>query len=314
MRYILQGVLLFLLLAVGKNTVQAQDESVQSHYLLNPEYVNTGATGFFDEHRLRFNFRNHWSGFEGAPNNYLLSYNGRVGAHDGIGLMLGTESFNAISRHRAKLAYGYNFRANDIDFGLGLGVTYQQEALKSSAYTNGLIEPGDPIISELGDGAQYLGADFGVYGAYKDKLTFGIGVPNLFRSRIDNTVVPDSLGTSTLFKYFSLQVGYMFHSEETGIMVKPSIMYRNSFRYTSEVDLNLLATFLNGDLITGVTYTVGGRQRIAAMLGGRINNFSFTYSYDISFREFQEYNGGSHELTIGVDILNSSSGSAKPVE
>ncbi len=304
MKYILQGILLFVLLFAGKTMVNAQDESVQSHYILNPEFVNTGATGFQDAHKLRFNFRNHWSGFEGSPNNYLLSYSGRVGNHDGIGLMLGTESYNAISRHRAKLSYAYNFRLGDVDLGMGLGVKYQQEVLKSSAYTGGGIDPDDPIINELMDGAQYLGADFGIYGAYKDSWTFGVGVPDLFRSRLDKSIVADSLKSSTLFKYYSVHVGYMFHSKQNGIMINPSIMLRNSFRYTTELDLNLLATFMNGGLVTGVTYTVGGRQRVAAMLGGRINNFSLAYSYDISLRDFQQYNGGSHELTIGVDISN----------
>lgn len=307
MKYILKGFLLLSLLYIGKTQAHAQDESIQSHYILNPIMVNTGATGFYDEHRVRFNFKNHWSGFEGAPSNYMLSYNGRVSDHDGIGIVLNSESYNAINRNRAKLSYGYNFRINDVDLGLGLGVDYQQESLKSSAYNNGQIDSGDPIINELADGAKYLGADFGVYGAYKDKWTFGLGIPNLFRSRLDDTVVPDSLNASTLFKYFSLQVGYMFHSENSGVTVNPSVMYRKSFRYTNEFDLNLLVTFLEGDLITGVSYTLGGREKLAAMLGGRFNNFSLVYSYDITFRDFHKYNGGSHELTLGIDIPNGSS-------
>ncbi len=300
MKYILQGILVIACLFIGKSALQAQDESIHSQYVLNPIYVNTGATGFFDEHRVRFNFRKQWSGFEGSPSNYLLSYNGRVSDNDGISIMLGTQTYNAINRYRAKLAYGYNFRIKNVDIGMGLGVEYAQETLRSGALIDGMIEDGDPLIQELSDGIQYFGVDFGIYGAYKDKLTFGIGLPDLLRARLGDTVVPDSLRSATAFKSYSINLGYNFYNEETGIRVSPSIMYRNSFRYTGELDLNLLLTFLNDKLITGVSYTIGGTNSLAALLGGRIGDFSFTYGYDISFRDFQKYNGGTHELTVGI--------------
>lgn len=302
MKYLIQSILVCVFLLPGKSYINAQDEGIPSQYILNPVFVNVGATGFYDQHRLRFNFRNQWSGFEGAPSNYTLSYNGRVSDNDGIGIILGTQSYNAINRYRARLSYGYNFRINNVDIGLGLGLEYQQMVLKSNALTNGLIEENDPLINELAEGAQYIGADFGIYGSYKDKFIFGVGIPDLFRSRLGNTVVQDSLTESTTFKYYSFYAGYKFHLIDYGIVIYPSAMYRKSFRYTDEADLNVRVTFLEGNLITGVTYTIGGTQGLAVLLGGRIHNFLITYGYDISHREFQHYNGGTHELTIGLNF------------
>ena len=67
-------------------------------------------------------------------------------------------------------------------------------------------------------------------------------------------------------------------------------------------DLNLLATFLNEQLITGLTYRVGTGGNLGITLGTKYSALRVLYTYDVYMGDFQKYNGGSHEITINFSF------------
>ena len=54
--------------------------------------------------------------------------------------------------------------------------------------------------------------------------------------------------------------------------------------------------------IAGLTFRPSTDGAAVCLLGTKINQFSLFYSYDLSFSNFQRYNGGSHELSVAYTI------------
>jgi hypothetical protein len=81
-------------------------------------------------------------------------------------------------------------------------------------------------------------------------------------------------------------------------VIEPSLTIKN-LRYSPFlIDANIKLSFLDEQLVGGLGYTIGDNSRAALLLGTRINDLRVYYSYDVSLGDFQQYNNGSHELTL----------------
>ena len=303
MRHIFITLSIFLGIGISLN---AQDQSIYSQYFLNPVLINPGATGYEDQHELFLNYRNQWSDIDGAPRNYTASYNGRLFDNVGLGVMANAETFGPTNRYRALLSYAYQIDAENYQIGFGLTTEFHQFTLSGGdLFGNDIVDQGEALLMEAADGASYFDVNFGIYGDLQDKFIFGLSFPNLVRARVDD-VASEQETESTAFRYFTLMTGYKVDFEDYGIKLYPSIVLKRVFRGPEDIhaDLNILASFLDEQLQGGLTYQVGGYKRVGFIIGTKLNNFNFHYSYDVSLNPLQTYSNGSHEVTLGV-ILNS---------
>jgi type IX secretion system PorP/SprF family membrane protein len=300
--------LTFSLLVFGWVAINAQDHAIYTQYFLNPVLINPGATGFNDQHEIFLNYRSQWSDVDGAPRNYTASYNGRLFDNVGLGVMASNETFGASNRFRGLLSYAYQIEAETYNIGFGITTEFHQFSLRTG-YENDLLDPGDEIIADADDGAQYFDVNFGIYGDLQEKFVFGLSFPNLVRARVDESLSGNTDEESTSFRYFTLMTGYRFGLPDYGINLFPSIVLKRVFRGPEDIhaDINILASFLDEQLQGGVTYQVGGSRRIGFILGTRLDNFNFHYSYDVSLNPLQEYSNGSHEITLGVNLKSTNS-------
>ena len=143
-------------------------------------------------------------------------------------------------------------------------------------------------------------ASFGIYGEYDERLFFGLSFPNLVRTRI-TSISSEYEDPNEEFNYILL-AGYRFDVEEHDFKIEPSIAIKNVRRVPFSVDLNLKLSFLDEQLVGGITYSVSEINRFGLLLGTRINQLKIFYSYDVGFGDFQEHNNGSHEITINYLI------------
>ena len=125
---------------------------------------------------------------------------------------------------------------------------------------------------------------------------------NIIKAPLSDTEeIPDSLKN---FGYV-VGLGYKFDVQNSDMTITPSV-YINQFDYRPlHVDLNLIMTFLDDRLRSGVMYTLGADNSLGFLIGTKINNLYFNYSYNVSFNPIQEYNNGGHELGFGI-ILDGS--------
>ena len=58
--------------------------------------------------------------------------------------------------------------------------------------------------------------------------------------------------------------------------------------------------FLDDKLTGGIAYTIGGDKRLGFLIGTTIEALTLNYMYNVSSAEFQTYNNGAHEISIGL--------------
>ncbi len=279
-------------------TVIGQDEGIYRHYLLSPILVNPGYSGFQDHHELIFNYNNHWASFPGSPKTVTAAWSGPVGPRIGLGAILSSDKVASLVKTKAQLSYAFKFILNDVDLSLGLATTYEQIRLDGEALLDPFFEPGDLTITDATAGLELFDASIGLHGQASD-VYFGLAIPNMIRARVDSDPNIKPEDDATFFESFLGYVGYKWQVEEYNFHLEPSIMIRNLRNSPFQIDFNMKANFFEDQLVGGLTYTLGGGNRVAILLGTELTNFNIYYSYTTSFQVFQQYNNGTHEISIG---------------
>jgi type IX secretion system PorP/SprF family membrane protein len=298
--------LVFLLVALS-TSLFAQDEAIFNHYVQNPIILNPAAAGFTDEYTLQLNARAAWSGFEDSPKTVGVRLNGPIGEAFGIGAAIFSESAAQQNRFKGQLDVAFRFGLGKevrgeqaFQAAFGFFTQFQRLSLDPDVVNNVHFEPGDEEIMAWLDGENRFDAGIGIYGSYLDKVFGGFTINNLVANRLDvisGTTAEESFN-------FTFLLGQRFRVDELNVTLTPSIMMRTVQDAPILMDLNLQAGFLDDQFIAGLSYRYLGA--VGLLLGTKINGLQFYYSYDLSFGEFQQYNNGSHEVTVGYAINRNS--------
>ena len=296
-------VLVTLTLVIMSFMASAQERYFDERYVstqsaMFPVLVNPGAIGASGDHELLFNYRNNWSSFEGSPSTIHFNYNGNLGNRVGFGAGLFRDSFGELETTKGLIGFSYTIDSPTNKLGFGLNTEYIQHRLGGGALIGG--DPGDETILRRLDGAQFFDISVGVHGMYNEKVSYGVSFPSLLSSRISDEIPGGSEAEKELG--LILYGGYDYHSVENGIHIIPSLMIKKINQVPTHVDLNLMLNFLDEKLVSGVNYTLGADKRLGFLIGTRIDNVGFNYSYNISNTEFQTYNNGAHEIILSVNL------------
>lgn len=279
-------------------SINAQSRYFDERYIytqaqLNPQLINPGAIGSTMKHNILLNYRNKWSGIDGAPRTVTVSYNGPVGNKLGIGVNILSDNFGELQTTKGAVGLSYTIQSEKNQIGFGISGEY----IKHSLAGFGNADPNDPLISQALSGAEYFDASFGLYGIYMNRLTYGLSFPSAVSSRIseEDTDTPErDLG-------FIMQVGYKL-DVQSDITVTPSLMMKKLNNVPTHIDMNLIFGFLQDKLLGGVNYTLGADKRLGFLIGTKLEKLNFYYSYNTSSSVLQDYNNGSHELTLGINF------------
>ena len=296
-----------LLLIAGLYILQsasAQDEAIFSHYTINPVMLNPAAAGFSETQSIFGSLRASWSGFPGAPKTYGVVYNGPIGRTFGLGAGLYAENAAQMTRLRGILNYAFRFTVKeDIKLAVGFSTEFQQMQLDNSIIGNSFFEASDKIMEDSVNGKNVFYASLWAYGTYMENTFFGFSFANLVRSRLD-----DIAGTSTrsFFQFYTFFLGHKFEIEELNFTLEPSIMMRQIRDVPFQFDFNIKAGFLQDQLITGLSYRSLGEGAVGILLWTNLSALVLYYTFYISFQEFQQYNAGSHEVTVAFRLKKKS--------
>ncbi|SER31423.1 PorP/SprF family type IX secretion system membrane protein [Neolewinella agarilytica] len=296
---------LVLLLVAMASVLNAQDEAIFNHYIQSPIIINPAAAGFADEYIIQLNTRAQWSGFEDSPKTGVIRVNGPIGESFGIGASVFSESAAQRNRLKGKLDVAFRFGLGKevkgeqpFQASFGFYTLVQRLSLDADVINNPQYEPGDQEIMAYLDGRNQFDAGIGIYGTYLDRVFGGLTINNLVSNRLDNI---SGQTTSDNFN-FTFLLGQHFRIEDLDVNLTPSIMMRNIQEdgHPFIFDFNLQAGFLDDQFIAGLSYR--NLKAIGLLLGTEINGFQLYYSFDLGFGDFQQYNNGSHELTVGYAI------------
>ncbi len=270
------------------------ERSIYTQYFMTPFLINPGATGQNEYGQFIANYRNTWASFSGSPKTMTIAYDGVLGNRIGIGLIGISDSFAAFSTSKGGLNLSYTIETPDHKVGFGVSGEYIQYSLRGDALINEILQDGDAVVMDRLNDNSYFDAGFGIYGMYKGKLMYGLSLPSVLSTRLGG----DTNGAVDKEYGYIASLGYRFEVPEKDLVFEPSIYAKKLMFVPFHVDVNLKADFLNEQLTAGLIGSVGAENRIGFLIGTQLTNFGFYYTYNMSLNKFQNYNNGSHELSV----------------
>ncbi|HKK79044.1 MAG TPA: PorP/SprF family type IX secretion system membrane protein [Phaeodactylibacter sp.] len=272
----------------------AQDEAIFGHYNITPILVNPSAAGFNETHDLQVNARAQWSGFADAPKTYAAQYNGPLGDNFAIGVGVLSESAAQMQRLRAHLNYAFRFQVSEtVKLSAGFQTEYQEITLNNEISNNPIIDLSDETVMRFLNGEGSFDAALSFFSSFNENTKVGLTFTDLVS-------VSTSTENESILKHYMFFASHRFVTDDNNFSFEPSLLIRNVRDVPSQVDINFKAGFLEEQLITGLSYRSLGS--LGLLLGTKLSNFQLFYSYDLFFQNFQQYNDGSHEVSLLISL------------
>ncbi|MEZ4910759.1 MAG: PorP/SprF family type IX secretion system membrane protein [Saprospiraceae bacterium] len=292
-RLILFGVLVLWGINATAQSRYFDERYIYTQAQLQPQLINPGAFGAKGNHNVLLNYRNKWAGISGTPKTITLAYNGAIGNGLGIGVNVVSDRYGFLESTKGAAGLSYTVKTQNNRIGFGITGEY----IKHSLSGFGNADPTDPFIVQALSGTEYFDASFGLYGTYMEKFNYGIALPSAVSSRISGE--SDDETDRTLG--FILQMAYKMQIHPD-VSMQPGFIFKKLNQVPTHMDLNLVFGFLQDKLTGGLNYTFGADKRVGFLIGTRASVLNIFYSYNSSSSVVQDYNNGSHELTLSVDF------------
>jgi type IX secretion system PorP/SprF family membrane protein len=285
--------------------IQAQDP-IFTQFYANPLYLNPALAGTHGCPRFAMNYRNQWPSLSGNFVTYSASYDQYFkNISGGIGILAthDQQGQNTINHTTLSLIYSYHLKVNRKFSLLFAGqATWNQKFLDWNKLTFGdMIDPRRGFIYQTGDvprgGSKgFFDVSAGFVGFTKN-FYFGFAAHHL--NRPNESMI---IGNSPMPMRFTGHAGAEIplgkqskYSNQTTI--SPNVIYRYQQGF---MELNLGLYLRYGIFTTGAWF----RNRDAFILALGINTGSFKvgYSYDITVSRLTNQSGGSHEVSMGINL------------
>lgn len=321
----MRRVMLLLLLAVGH--AQGQQTVQFSQYVFNGLSVNPAYAGYKEQLYLNSVYRHQWTGIPGAPRTGGISIDGP--SHEnkvGLGVQLMADIMGPQQAFSLYGSYAYRIPLDEegtkrLCLGLGIGVT--QYSLDGKA----LIprEGDDPAVPMGKVNTLAPDARFGIY-YYTSSFYLGISVMDLFSLYTEKGYLwkGHNFGTIRKTQHVYLTTGCMLYLSDH-LRLKPSVMIKEDFKGPTGMDVN---AFLQIDnlLWIGGSFRMNSalwKQKLPDQL--QITNAASAiveyyvseklrigYSYDLNINKLAGYQGGSHEIAVGMSFPSKKSSVISP--
>jgi type IX secretion system PorP/SprF family membrane protein len=295
--------LLFLLPVIGI----AQSDPHYTMFMYNKLLFNPGYAGSRELTSINALYRNQWTGINGAPKNINITADGLLGSYMkpfrkvALGLSLTNEKIGVESNTNIMAYYAYRIQVKGtiLSFGLRGGAK-----LYSAQY--GQLNPSqinDPNLANDVRRAFLPNAGAGAYWS-GDKFYAGFSVPSLLQNYYDKYEKTVNAIKAREIRSYYLNGGYVFTMNET-IKLQPQAMIRlaknAAYNLPLSSDFNLSAIAYDRFLV-GFTYRTD-KSFEAIVHVQATKNLNIGYSFDYMLSGLNGYNGGSHELVVGFDLV-----------
>jgi len=291
--------------------LSAQQEAHYTHFMYNNLSINPAVAGSKGHPALLALYRKQWIGFEGAPDNKLISFHTPLGKRVGLGLTMSNDKIGISNNWSGSMAYAYRIQI-DKETLVQIGI---QGSMKyfSLDFRNQLIrQTGDPSVVYDTTNEKYLG-NFGA-GIFMNvkQMFFGASVPNFFPSTIG--VDKTTSFAAVEVPHFYVMAGALIPLGNDKIALRPSALAKVVKDAPFDLDLNLSVVF-NQSFIVGASYRIGGNgigDSVDFLLHYKLNNIGLGLAYDYTLSELNDYNSGSIEAIVLYDFIKEQINIANP--
>ncbi len=291
-------VLLAAALLCSPRSARAQQELMISQYMFNGLFLNPAYAGSHPYAGATLLHRSQWVGMEGAPRTNLLGVDaplmeGKMGvgftfSHDQIGV---SRDMEMAGQYAYRIRTG---RASHLAFGLKAGISMYTANLGDLVYwdTQDAVYKGNIQNAAVGK------FGFGIYWN-NERSYLGLSVPTIYAA--DGQLTADMAGAPEHYftQHYYLNAGHVLELNEN-FDLKPNVLVKFQPQAPPEVDLNLNLLFKQRFWL-GAGYRTG--DGVVGMVEFQISHLLRAgYAYDMNTSQLRHYNGGSHEVMLGIDL------------
>ena len=279
------------MLCFGVNSF-AQQTPHYTQYMYNMNILNPAYAGARADLSMSLLGRTQWVGIDGAPKTETFAINGRVldgvglglsVVHDRIGLLEDTNvnldiSYTVVTGFRSRLAFGIKAGYAEFTNKLSQGLT-----------------PDNDVYGDLKN--NYTNFGFGVF-YYNKSFYAGLSIPQLFdtpKFKLEENIIK---GLNESINYF-VTAGVVLDVNEN-IKYKPSVLLKavRGLPFSFDINSNIL---FKDRFELGVSYRYD--DSVSGMIALNLNKqFRIGYAYDYTITNLGNYNSGSHEIMLLLDL------------
>ncbi len=284
--------------------VRAQDPQFTQFYA-NPLYLNPAFAGSKLCPRFNLNYRNQWPSIPGQYVTYSASYDQQISAlSGGIGALVYNDQAGNGTLRTTNISGIYSYTLNitrEFSVRAGLQASFFQKSIDWSNLTFGdMIDERYGFIYETDEtpaSNEVNGADFSLgFLGYSENIFVGFAVHHL--TEPNESFFSDD--DARLYRKYTFHAGANIafnkrYPKEGSI--SPNILYKRQGP-SEQFMLGLYGQ--KGPFVAGLWYR---NQDAFALLGGiQLERFRFGYSYDITVSQLTNEPGGSHEISVGIQL------------
>jgi len=305
------SILFLLLLLLGMNEMNAQQDAQYTQYMYNTISVNpayAGTRGVFSALGLH---RTQWVGLDGAPTTQTVSLNtplddvGRLG----LGVSFVNDEIGPSEEQYLFVDFSYTIDTSE-DTKLSFGLKAGGNLLNIDFTKLGIFESGDPRFEQNID--QRFSPNIGV-GLYwhNDDWYVGLSIPNLLETEHFDKSSSDTSETFLARERINYYlIGCYAFDMSSNLKLKPAVLTKYVGGAPLQVDLS-------ANLLINEKFTLGAAYRwsaaLSAMAGFQItDNLAIGYAYDFETTKLRSFNSGSHEIFLRFELFNNVSGVYSP--
>lgn len=299
-------------LAVSGGVALGQQRSLYSQFMFNRLAFNPAEAGAYSYIPVHLSLRRQWAGIKEAPRVQNLSAHGYVGRGVGLGVNLfnqeaGPTRFSGLE---FSSSYTIDFSAvpgdRDHTLAFGLSAVLLQYVIDRDKLTTDI--PDDPLIQRFEESQLLPDANAGIL--YRNRNFFvGFAGMNLVQTRRYQAPSRSAIFNQVQRTYY-LNVGYKWDISEN-FAWQPSALFqtiepllqlnlkKGDVAIPFQLDVNNLFYWRN-TLFAGFSYR--SQDAISGHLGFQRPAFRVAYSYDYATSDLNNYNHGSHEISLTLFI------------
>lgn len=282
------------LVAQEVNLPQYISHMADNPFLISPSYAGIG-TGL----QIRLNGVSQWIGVDDAPDTQSLVVEARLADRFGGGITIFNDKNGFTSQKGVKLSLAShltlsNFHDSFLSF--GLSYNFVQFGIDTSENNSGEMVPNRSLTSS--------NFDVGMLYRY-ERFSISVNANNLLNKKIDNfeTNEPESL------RRFTLYTSYVLARISNMVEIEPSIFveyYEADKRSRTDMNVKVRKGINDGYVWAGLSYTFLNDQffvpnAIAPLIGIKKENLYMSYGFSVDLNKTQDFNYGTHMITLGFD-------------
>ena len=331
--------ILFLILLLDYLMISAQQVPRYSQYIMNEFLINPSVAGYDGRTTLNIAARKELVGFSRkTPQTYSFSAQTRLlkkpfdiksgifkktafkpssKGRVGVGISFLNDINTAIHKTGFQFTYAYHIFIENSQLSFGLaGTIFQFKVSDDDFYYK---DPNDIVIDGISKGLIIPDANFGVNFMTRD-YHIGIAVTQLFKSafQLGNYTNFNDTNTAPFNRNYYILGSYRYgfyrkpkwEIEPSAIIRFNNISFKkdaSEIRYIADFSMKF---FYKREYWAGLSFRTSDEilsinKEIILMLGIKVNNYYFGYSFDYGLNSLSKYSYGSHEISLSVKFGDS---------